>query len=169
MKLIPLTRGQFAIVDDDDYQFLAVNKWTADPNKGTFYAIRRTKAKWGRKKQYMHRVLMDLGRGDRFVVDHINGNGLDNRRENLRVATYSQNCQNSRRLPRGEFKGVYRIASRDQWEARISFTNKDGARVKHKLGRFATAEEAARAFDAAALRFYGEFAVPNFRNGKAGE
>lgn len=91
MKKIELTKGKFAIVDEDMYEILSKNKWTM----GTYYAYRKEKIEGKIKNIFMqHKVIGFAPRG--FVVDHINRNKLDNRKENLRFATISQNKQNSK-------------------------------------------------------------------------
>jgi len=102
----------------------------------------------------MHRLIMGNPQG--MEVDHINGNGLDNRRCNLRVVTTSQNQANQHaRRGRSSFKGVFKQRSR--WRARIHVQQKG-----INLGSFLTEEEAARAYDAAALHYFGEHACLNF-------
>ena len=101
----------------------------------------------------MHRVILNAPPGRE--VDHINRNGLDNRRSNLRLATHAQNEAN--KPPRGEYKGAYWCKKSGRWRASIRV---DG-RLRH-MGRFATREEAARVYDDAALEAFGEFAYLNF-------
>lgn len=158
--LIPLSLGLFATVDEEDATFLSQWKWHAHKSRSTYYAkCSGHSDQSGRKKLRLHRLVavrigLDLSKGN--VVDHINGNGLDNRRCNLRVATYSQNRANSpsrrTRFPRGV------RPNRDKWRAEIA----NGKRRKICLGTFGTQEEAARAYDAAAIERYGEFAILNF-------
>jgi hypothetical protein len=109
---------------------------------------------------YMHRLI--TGAGPKHQVDHRNGNGLDNRRLNLRIATGTQNRANQGplRMRNGrasQYKGVYRDNRRDRWTASIQID-----RQSHYLGRFANEEAAARAYDAAALEAWGQFARLNF-------
>jgi hypothetical protein len=106
---------------------------------------------------YLHRLLMNAVQTQQ--VDHANGNSLDNRRENLRFCTSSQNSQNRRRTSTSGFKGVSlkpRYKSKP-WEANIKVAGK----LKY-LGRFQTPEEAAKAYDSAARDMFGEFAHTNF-------
>jgi len=150
---IPLTRGQCALVDDADFEtVVSAGKWQAAPGCNTFYARHAYRRDGKVRHVHMHTLLlMSLG------VDHIDGNGLDNRRQNLRPATGSQNAMN-RATPRDNtsgFKGVHR--NRLRWQAQI----KAGGR-RISLGTFDTPEEAARAYDAAALHHFGAFARPNF-------
>lgn len=151
-KFIPLTQGQFAIVDADDYEGLAVHKWCLGGKKGQYYAQRKEHA----RIVLMHREIIDVPAG--MVCDHINHNRLDNRKCNLRSCTYSQNAQNS--LP-GEhgtsrYKGVCRYKATRKWMAYIGYQN----RVIH-IGYFDDEEEAAIAYDDMAIKLFGEFACLN--------
>lgn len=109
------------------------------------------------RTHYLHRVLMNPGN---LMVDHINGDGLDNRRVNLRLATNAEN-QRNRRLNRNStsgFKGVTASGNvLNPWAAHIRHVGR-----RHHLGLFPTREEAARAYDEAARRLFGAFALPNF-------
>lgn len=156
MKKIALTNRDdaFALVDDDTFEYLSQWKWRA--NK-LGYPCRFTDYKQGGKRIYkcifMHRVVNNTPDG--LFTDHINRNKLDNRKENLRNATNSQNQSNRRFIGKFGFKGVH--ASREKYRARI----KDGNKLLN-LGTFTTAEEAARAFDKKAKELHGEFAFTNF-------
>lgn len=147
MKFIPLTKGYFAIVDDDDYARLAVFKWHV--NKG--YACRTN------RKISMHRVV--LNNFDMSMdIDHVNGNKSDNRKANLRIASRTLNLIN--RPGRGgtsTFKGVSWSWRQRRWRAQISVN-----RRKIYLGYFLDEVEAAMAYDAAAKQHCGEFAWTNF-------
>jgi hypothetical protein len=156
---IKLTRGLVALVDDVDYEWLAAFPWHAQPSRlgKTHYAVSRHPH--SRKKVRMHRLVLPPREG--YDTDHVNRNGLDNRRENLRHATRAQNLVN-RIMPRkvNPYRGVSHRKGRPRcWEAAIYVKGK-----KVKLGSFHTPEEAARAYDTASLRHYGEFAVLNFPN-----
>lgn len=108
MKLIPLTQGQFAMVDDGDYDELMKFKWWAKKGKNTYYAGRRN----GRLNTLMHRHLMGDIKG--VAYDHADGNGLNNQRSNLRVATSQENSQN--RTKQSNCSSKYKGAC---WEKRI--------------------------------------------------
>jgi hypothetical protein len=153
IRYISLTRGKHAIVDAADYPALARYKWYAQRTDrcGTFYACRTHRG----RSFSMHRQIMKPPKG--MVVDHINGNGLDNRRCNLRVCTQLQNSQNSHRRQPGksQFRGVFPRG--DKWEATLQHN-----REEHYLGLFDDEVEAAKARDRKAYELAGEFAVLNF-------
>jgi hypothetical protein len=160
-KHIPLTKGKFAVVDDSDYAALAQFKWQAHLNGGVWYAQRWVSERprshpLGRKKRciLMHRQILEAT-ADR-EVDHRNHDGLDNRRENLRAATRSGNTANGRPARARKFRGVYPAGRR--WCAAIS---NYPSSVRY-LGYFDDPVDAARAYDAAAIEKYGEFATLNF-------
>jgi hypothetical protein len=94
MKEILLTRGKVAIVDDEDYALVNRMKWQAAPSRDTFYAMCGIPGLRGQQRLLMHRLIMDPPKG--MEIDHINGNGLDNRRANMRIVTRQQNLQNRR-------------------------------------------------------------------------
>jgi len=154
MKTIELTRDKVALVDDEDYDDLIRYKWStlSSGNNRYYYAVR-----WGRPGErdvvLMHNHLLgSLG------VDHINGDGLDNQRSNLRSATKTQNGQN--RKPNkncvSEFKGINQRPN-GKWYVRIQV---DGKRIS--LGYFNDEIDAAKAYDEAARRYFGEYARTNF-------
>ena len=158
MKEIPLTQGTFAIVDDEDYEWLNKYKWFLSISCSSAYATRSARREEGRQHTiFMHREILQCDRG--FVIDHKNGNHLDNRRSNLRVATRSQNAANAkkRRTGSSRYKGVAWYKPRKQWISQI--TRKGLSSV---IGFFDDEIDAAKAYDAAALEEYGEFARPNF-------
>lgn len=153
---IPLTQGMAALVDDEDAErVLAQGKWYAHRNRHAFYALRMSRRPDGSRQTIgLHTFLTGWP-----LVDHINGDGLDNRRANLRPATDTENRRNARRRTDNTsgFRGVHWHKARGTWRARISV---DGQRVC--LGYHPTADAAARAYDAAALVHHGEFAHLNF-------
>ena len=161
-KRIPLNHGKFALVDDEDYEAMARHNWSVSTNpSGTDYAVRNAKGDHGRRSIYMHREIAGAHRGQ--CVDHINGNGLDNRRANLRLCVHRENIWNQkpRRTMNGVpvtslYKGVYWNKRGLRWMARIRV-----AGHLSYLGLFTSEHDAARAYNAAALEHFGEFARPN--------
>ena len=154
---IPLTRGKVAIVDDADFERLSQSQWYAHSIGYTFYA-RTTTPRPERRTVLMHRELLGA-KG----VDHINGDGLDNRRCNLRLATGTQNQANKRAtlslngVPvSSRYKGVSRRKGRRRWNAAIKV---QGRRIS--LGTFRTERDAALAYNGAAVTYFGEFARLN--------
>ena len=153
MRRIPLSKGKVAFVDDEDYAYLSQWEWSASQNGQTFYAER-----WrGHGERKMHNVIMSPPW--QLEVDHENGNGLDNQRHNLRMATRSQNMHNQgvRNDNTSGYKGVTWHKQHQKWMGRIRV---DGRRLH--LGLFDDVEEAARAYDSAAREHHGEFARLNF-------
>jgi len=158
MILIPLSQGRCALVDDEDADLLAW-KWYARPDRSTFYAYRDvSRPSGGKTSLRLHRVIADR-MGINGLVDHRNRCGLDNRRENLRSATTSQNISNTGlwRSNRSGYKGVSWHKRTRKWTANITINTK-----QIWLGDYRAAEDAARAYDAAAVKYRGEFAVLNF-------
>lgn len=146
MKKIPLTQGKFALVDDEDFEWLSQWKWGLS-NK---YAARNT------DKAYMHRLVNKTQKGK--DTDHINGDKLDNRRSNLRSARRAENNANTKLKKNNTsgFKGVSFDKSRGLWSVKIMVDRKT-----LNLGRFADKLEAASAYRDASVRYFGEFAKTN--------
>ena len=158
---IPLSRGMFALVDAADAEFVSQWKWfslkTSPHHKAPhFYAMRNTPRGVGKRHLIsMHRTILGAAKG--FEVDHINGNTLDNRRANLRLATRSQNAANRHHFANKHgYLGVAQ-ASCGKFLAQLQ----TGRRSYASFG-YATVEEAAAAYDSLARRHFGEFARLNF-------
>ena len=156
----PKYPNTFTLVDDESFEELSKHKWCVQKGGNTFYAVRNMpRDKNGKRKRVqMHRQIMNCP--DNLQTDHINHNGLDNRKMNLRVCTHSENHGNS--LPRkgctSKHKGVSRHGGK--WQSRIKHNSKE-----IYLGFFATEIEAAEAYDAKAKELFGEFAYLNFESG----
>ena len=153
---IPLTQGQVALIDDEDYDLVSQHKWCASWNKRTksYYAVTKIIKPDGKQTTLrMHRLIMNAKKGEQ--VDHINHNTIDNQKENLRLCTGSQNSHNQGKRSNNTsgYKGVCRHKASGKWQAQISLSGK-----KIYLGNFATKEEAYEAYCKAALELHGEFA-----------
>jgi hypothetical protein len=161
MKEIELTQGKVALVDDEDYEYLSQWNWYTRKTRHTCYAVRNYYADKDLRVQrpkLMHRAIFE-GRGvelNMLGVDHINGNGLDNRWANLRPANDRDNARNRRRQAGCVSKGVYLFEGRC-WRAQIHVVDK-----QIYLGYYHSREDAEAAYDAAATRYFGEFAKTNY-------
>lgn len=153
---IPLTQGKVALVDDEDAELVLAHRWCASKDRTTFYAMRASgsRSDGTRKITRLHTFLTGWP-----LVDHINGNGLDNRRANLRPASHSENLRNQRlsRANTSGYKGVVWHRASKRWHARIKLNGRTISLKYH-----ATPEDAAHAYDAAAVELHGEFARLNF-------
>ena len=160
MKRIPLSQGLYAIVDDDMYDYLNQWKWYAGKERhGKYRAMRKEKVDGKWRTIYMHRVVCPAP--SHMVIDHINGNSLDNRRANLRPCSQRENSYNKQTtmkmltFKKSRYKGV--SAQNGRWRARIYVNG------KHiHLGIYDTEVEAAKAYDRAARQTFGEYARLNF-------
>ena len=152
MKKIKLTKNQFALVDDEDFEFLNQWKWQANKSRDTFYAQRSDNKNGKQKHIFMHRLLLPC---ENTMVDHINRNGLDNQKHNLRTCNHSQNAANAKF--RKKYKGTYLVKGKNKFRASIMQNNKT-----YRLGYFKTEIDAAKAYDKKAKELYGEFASLNF-------
>lgn len=165
MKRLPATLGYEVLLDDEDYERLSRHRWYAhNSGKGSGHKrpARRTCVAEGRKVLPLvhHIIKPPVG----FVVDHINGDPWDNRRENLRVCTHGENLRNQRKRKPGKalYKGVLPTSGRGRFAARIAVNGRS-----YNLGAYGSQEEAASAYDTAALFLHGEFACLNFPNSGA--
>ncbi len=148
---IPLTQGRAALVSDEDFDRVCQYRWCAVLNGKHWYAKHASRTSGKYVNVYLHKFILGLPASQ--LVDHVNGDGLDCRRENLRPATPADNCRNSR-MPSTNttgFKGVCFFKGR--------YVAKAGGRY---LGRYRSAEEAARVYDAKARELFGDFALLNF-------
>ncbi len=180
MKLIPLnTRNKkskthgiyFAQVDDNMFEYLSQWLWCARKSKHTFYVARNEKVGNRVVTTTMHRVIMGLSREDKRVVDHIDHNGYNNQITNLRICTRSQNCMNRNKIDNAtsNFKGVTVVCSKrfskkkqDFIYHKVKFRSEikiNGNRMR--LGTFITERDAAIAYNSAAIKMFGEFAILN--------
>mgnify|MGYP001606874996 CR=1 FL=1 len=160
MKEIKLTQNKVALVDDEDFECVNRYKWSAglSRNKIDFYAQKERKIEFKiYKKQSMQHFI--LGIKDSQIIDHKNKNTLDNRKENLRIATIAQNTQNQKTSSRNSsgFKGVSLDSVKRKFKACISVNGKD-----LYLGSFNTQEAAGRAYDKKSLELNGPKAKLNF-------
>jgi len=157
MKKIKLTKGKFALVDDDMYDELNQFKWQAGKQQNNFYARRGV---WNNKKCTtirMHRHILKLT-DSKIKCDHINHNSLDNQTLNLRACTNAENLRNSKSRvgSSSKYKGVSFYKPLNKWRAQIMADDK----VTH-LGYFKYELEAAQEYDKAAKKYHKEFAVIN--------
>lgn len=155
---IPLGRGRVALIDAADYPLVSDYRWHATFRENRCYAIAHIPGTGhDGRKILLHRLIMDAKRGD--IVDHISGDCCDNRRANLRMATGTQNNAN---VPKhlgstSRYKGVSQEQRCFRWVATIQ-----SQRCHCHLGTFATEQEAARAYDRAAIALWDDFALTNF-------
>lgn len=150
MKEISLTKGKTAFISDIDYERVSQHSWCMTPHG---YA----KARINKKYVLMHRWIM--GAKDGEMMDHVNGNKLDNQRENLRLCTCSQNFANKATNANSisGYKGVTWNKDHGKYRARLTIH-----RAEIFLGYFEDPKDAARAYDRSAREHFGEFAHPNF-------
>jgi hypothetical protein len=156
MKEIQLTRNKVALVDNEDFEWLSTLNWFAKPHHGNWYAIGNI----GRddKTRYtcsMHRFILKPPKY--IAIDHIDTNGLNNQRSNLRICTNSQNAMNRKisRVNTTGFKGVY--SENNKWRAQIKMNQKI-----FFIGMFSDKIAAAHAYDQKAIELFGEFSRLNF-------
>ena len=153
MIKIPISQEKEVIIDDEDYELVSQYKWYTRKARHTYYAVCHVYKNGKRTSLAMHQVLCPSP----DKVDHKNGNGLDNRRGNLRACTKHQNDMNRHyTFGSSKYKGVSWNKRDKKWQATIKYNN-----VGKFLGYFTVEEEAAKAYDSAALEYFGEFASIN--------
>jgi hypothetical protein len=161
-RLIPLTRGEFALADAEDYSRLSRYTWFAEGTRKNCYAVRKENG----KSIKMHRQITNAP--DHLVVDHIDHNGLNNQKKNLRLCTFAENCRNLKgrslnyardRRKTSEYKGVHWHRRLKKWAAQITCNNNT-----YHLGYFHDEIEAALAYDQKAAELFGQFACLNLPN-----
>lgn len=157
-KIIPLKHGN-VLVDTEDYDLVKKLSWySADPREGLFYAMRNSTI--AEKERYMHRLIMKAQKGQ--IIDHINGNGLDNRKKNLRFVTNKQNLQNrsKQRNSSRKYKGVAHRPDEQSYVVVITIDDKQQSK-----GVYKDPVQAAMVYDVWALFHHGEYARTNRQEG----
>lgn len=163
MKTIPLTKGYFTKVDDDDYERLAIYRWYADASRlSEVRAVRSINI--GNKKTRritLSREIMNAPK--ELKVDHINRDTLDNRKCNLRICTQGENCRNRSKMTnsKSKYKGIGWNSTQNKWISKIVYKGK-----RIHLGVFVDECEAARVYNEAAKKYFGEFAYLNKIDGQ---
>jgi len=159
VQKIKLSKGEFALVDDKDFEWLNKYKWFAVKFKNSLYAKRNDWSSGKNKPIWMHREILKKHGIDiqGKIIDHKDRNGLNNQSENLRLSTSSENHQNWHRIKgKSKYKGVYWHKQRNKWCASIML------RYKHiSLGLFESEKLAAVAYNIGALIYFGQFAHLN--------
>lgn len=155
IKLIPLTQGYSSIVDTEDYDLLIKHKWCVNINKN--HKIKYAQSIIRDKFMSMHRLIMNPPKS--ILVDHINGNGLDNRKCNLRLCSSMENQRNAkiRKNKISKYKGVDWHVCSNKWRARITINKK-----LIEIGYYKNEKEAAKAYDTASIKYFASFAKGNF-------
>lgn len=150
MKQISLTQGKVALVSDEDFDYLNQFKWTASFVHKTWYAQRGVYHAGKKTTQYMHRLVCEGG-----IIDHRDGDGLNNQRGNLRGCTHAENLRNRGKTKSNTsgHKGVYWNNPKQKWQARIQVDGKH-----YHLGYFDNITSAAEAYAQGAAKYHQEFA-----------
>lgn len=173
MKEIKLTQGKVALVDDEDFEYLNKWKWHAKKDKHTFYAQRTIWDKNHSKSIKMHRVILNLNDADGFCADHIDRNGLNNQKINLRKCSFIENMCNRVKQKNSKstskYKGVSLFVSRNYSKKKLMYIYGEPKFIARigignsvfRIGTFETEEAAAIAYNEAAKKYHGEFAALN--------
>ncbi len=166
MREIQTKNGYTIFVDDEDYDLVSKYSWKAKLNtrKTNRYAARRPEVKGKKQWQFMHRLIMGLEKSDKRQIDHIDGNGLNNIRSNLRIVTNQQNSRNSKKYKSdtsSKYKGVHYGSVCKKYKSSIKCSN-----IDYFLGRYTSELEAGAAYDIAAYILFGEYAKYNFEDSK---
>lgn len=153
LKEISLTQGKIALVDDVDFDCVNKHRWAARKSRHLYYA----QSKIDGKNVSLHAFL--LNPPSNVDIDHIDGNGLNNQRSNLRICSHMENMANQKRHSdsKSPFKGIWRAAHCDRWAAQLVFNGK-----KVYLGVYKNPADAALAYDKKAKELFGPFARLNF-------
>lgn len=163
MKEIKLSQGKVAKVDDEDYEYLNQWKWCVMKSGNVYYAHRKfTVSKNKRETVQMHRLLMNPDNNKTYIIDHRDRDGLNNQKYNLRKCTHAENIRNRVNLytnKTSKYKGVSWEKGCKKFRAKITYNG-----VIQHLGVFKTDIEAAKAYDKAAVMYFGEFSKLNFDN-----
>lgn len=160
MKLIKLTQGKFAQVDDEDFDYLNQWKWHVVKSDKNEYASRQIRVCKNRQISVkMHRNILNLT-DSKLVVDHKDNNGLNNQKSNIRICSNDENIRNRRKKKdsASQYLGVYYHKRIKKWQTSIQHNN-----VKIHLGYFENENDAAKCYDENALKYHGEFANLNFK------
>lgn len=156
MQQVKTAQGDTILIDDCDYALVSSLNWTTVKRRNLKYAITHIRSESGFKQVYLHRFLLDPPKG--MYIDHIDSNGLNNTRTNIRICTPSENSKNARKLSEKSsiYKGVSKWTRVKRYAARIRYNGRD-----QWLGFFDTERDAALAYNSAAIQYYGEFARLN--------
>lgn len=152
-KQIQLSQGKYAIVDDEDFEYLnSLGKWSTANMYNLSYAIKKHDG----RNTLMHRLIIGAKKGE--IVDHINGDGLDNRKCNLRICLHKENLRNrsAQKNSKSGVKGVCKPKGRNKWRVQIKINGK----IKN-IGNFYELNDAIKCYNSAATKHYGEFAKLN--------
>ena len=157
MKEIQLTQGKVALVDDEDYEYLIQWKWQVNKNGNKFYAVTSWLINGKYRTINMHRLITN-NKNTKMHTDHINGDGLDNRKINLRICTHSQNAMNRGAQSNNKtgHKGVSYEKKLNKFKVQIRVNKKNIT-----IGYYINLNDAAKAYNSAALKYHGEFAQLN--------